>query len=206
VVDAARFDELVREHLPLVHRLAVRLCGSAGPAEDVAQDALLRAARGWRTFRGGSSFRTWMYRLTVNAWHDHHRRQHPPPPSGPWGDDADADDPVDPRGGGADDGAGGPPAAAAGRELAELVAARVSALPPRQRAVLVLIAYEQYSTAEAAAVLDTTEQNVRTTLHLARAKLREQLAPYLDPPAAATRAATPVPAAVAPAAERGHCP
>jgi RNA polymerase sigma-70 factor (ECF subfamily) len=176
VVDAQRFDELVRAHLPHVHRLAVRLCGSAGPAEDVAQDALLRAARGWRAFRGGSSFRTWMFRLTVNAWRDQLRRRPPPRPGLPAG----ADEPPDPRGGGAAD-AGGPVAAAEGRELAAVVAARVSALPPRQREVLVLIAYEHHSTAEAAAVLETTEQNVRTTLHLARAKLRPELAPYLDP-------------------------
>ena len=49
-----------------------------------------------------------------------------------------------------------------------------------QREVLVLIAYEGHSIAEAAGVLEISEQNVRTTLHLAREKLRTQLTPYLD--------------------------
>ena len=181
-MDAKRFDELVREHLPHVHRLAIRLCGSVGPAEDVAQDALLRAARGWQTFRGDASFRTWIFRLTVNAWHDQGRQRRHRPDAEPLagGDDG----PPDPRGGGGGTGGnGGPVALAEGRELAALVAARVSALPPRQREVLVLIAYEHHSTAEAAAVLETTEQNVRTTLHLARAKLRADLAEYLNPSA-----------------------
>jgi RNA polymerase sigma factor (sigma-70 family) len=65
------------------------------------------------------------------------------------------------------------------RELGEIVAAEVSRLPPRQREVLVLIAYEGLSNAEAARMLDVTEQNVRTTLHLARERLRGRLAKYL---------------------------
>ena len=73
-----------------------------------------------------------------------------------------------------------PPAEAAARELGVIVARHVSALPPRQREVLVLIAFEEHSAAEAARVLDISEQNVRTNLHLAREKLRELLAPFLS--------------------------
>ena len=57
-------------------------------------------------------------------------------------------------------------------ELAERVAGAVSRLPPRQREVLVLIAYEGLSTAEAAVALYATAQNQRTTLHRAREQLR----------------------------------
>jgi RNA polymerase sigma-70 factor (ECF subfamily) len=72
-----------------------------------------------------------------------------------------------------------PAVAAEAGELAELTAQLVSALPPRQREVLVLIAYESLSAPEAAAVLGISHQNVRTCLHLARERLRQQLAPYL---------------------------
>ena len=55
----------------------------------------------------------------------------------------------------------------------------VSSLPPRQREVLVMVAYEQMTTADVAAALGVTEHNVRANLHAARARLRERLAPYL---------------------------
>jgi RNA polymerase sigma factor (sigma-70 family) len=68
-----------------------------------------------------------------------------------------------------------PPDAASATELGERIATAVSTLPPRQREVLVLIAYESFSPSETALVLEMTEQNVRTTLHLAREKLRIKL-------------------------------
>ena len=64
-------------------------------------------------------------------------------------------------------------------EFGRIVARCVGQLPPRQREVLVLVAYENLSTAEAAAVLGISEQNVRTTLHLAREKMRAKLAPHV---------------------------
>jgi RNA polymerase sigma-70 factor (ECF subfamily) len=165
LVDRERFDQLVRESLPKVQRLAIRLCGDLSRAQDVSQEALLRAARGWRGFREEASFATWMYRLTVNAWRDEMRRREQP--GGLEGE------PTDEKG-------SGPAAGAAAKELGEIVAARVSELPPRQREVLILVAYEGHSMAEAAEVLEISEQNVRTTLHLAREKLKEKLAGYLE--------------------------
>jgi RNA polymerase sigma-70 factor (ECF subfamily) len=82
----------------------------------------------------------------------------------------------------------GPPLAAAGREFGEIVASAVSNLPPRQREVLVLIAFESLAPADAAAALGITEQNLRTTLHLARAALRRRLEPYLSEAGRAPRA------------------
>src|SRR5262249_51472525 len=64
------------------------------------------------------------------------------------------------------------------KELGELIAREVSKLPPRQREVLVLITYEQLSIADVALVLDTNQQTVRTTLHLARERLRLRLFPH----------------------------
>jgi RNA polymerase sigma-70 factor (ECF subfamily) len=56
----------------------------------------------------------------------------------------------------------------------------VTALPPRQREAVVLTHYEQVSTAEAAAVMATSETNVRVLLTHGRAKLRHQLRRHLD--------------------------
>ncbi len=160
-------DRLVAEHLPEALRFAIRLTGSPEMAEEVVQEALYRAARGRDTFRGQSQFRTWFYRIVVSAFHDQvaasARRR---------GNEELTDGLADPRG---ED----PAAAAMMGELRELVARRIAALPPRQREVLVLITYEQLRPREVAEVLGISESNVNANLHYARARLREELAPYL---------------------------
>jgi len=167
VLDRDTFDRLVLEHLPAAQRFSIRLTGTAAEGEELVQDALLKAHRGWQSFRGQSAFRTWLFQVIVNCFRDRCRdrgdRNETLPESIA---DARAVDPA---------------AAAQGRELGERVAAEVSRLPPRQREVLVLIAYEQLSAAEVAVLLGLTEQNVRTTLHLARQRLRQRLERYLDP-------------------------
>src|SRR6185503_4391022 len=66
-----------------------------------------------------------------------------------------------------------------GAELGELVARHVSHLPPRQREVLVLVAYEQMRPSAVASVLGISEQSARTNLHFARQTLKKHLAAYL---------------------------
>ncbi len=166
-MDRPTFDRLVVEHLPAAQRFAVRLTGRADLAEDVVQDAMVRAARAWPGLRTAGGFRTWLFRVVVTAWRDGHDREARRPagrlmsdPAGPTHE--------------------GPADRATTAELGERVAAAVSALPPRQREVLVLTVYEQLSDAEVAAVLGTNRQNVRTHLHLARRRLAALLQPYLS--------------------------
>jgi RNA polymerase sigma-70 factor (ECF subfamily) len=165
--DRDSFDRLMLEHLQIAQRFAVRITGDADAAEDVVQNALVRAARSWQTFRGQSSFSTWLLRIVLNAAHDRRaaaaRRDESPL----------EDDPVDAR-------SIDPAALASAADLGERIAQLISALPARQREALVLIAYEHLTTAEAAEVMETTEQNVRTNVHLARQKLKQQLAKVLD--------------------------
>jgi RNA polymerase sigma-70 factor (ECF subfamily) len=165
--DRDTFDRLMLQHLSAAQRFAVRLTGNAGEAEDVVQDALLRAARSWRTFRGDSSFVTWMLRIVVHAAHDRRAKRAKTSSASLEDEPVDAG-PLDPA------------QLASARDLGERVAQLVSALPERQRDVLVLTAYEGLSTAEAAAVLEISEQNVRTNLHLARRRLKAQLANVMD--------------------------
>ena len=171
-VDRQLFDRLVLEHLPAVGRLAMRLTGRPEIAEEVAQNALLRASTGWATFRGQSAFRTWLFQIVIHAFRDdlQARRRRKieslDEPDGPAGDQVDhrAEDPAQ---------------LASAAELGQIVAAAVSGLPPRQREVLVCHAYEQLSDLEIAAVLEISPRNVRTTLHLARERLRQVLRPHL---------------------------
>jgi len=160
----ANFDRLMAESLPGALRFALRLSSNADTADELVQEAMLRAARSWKTFRGESRFETWLFRIVVNVFRDHAGR-------------ARREDPLSEES--IDAGQRLPSEQAIAGELGELVARCVSALPERQREVLVLSVYEGLSAREIATVLGTNEANVYSTLSLAREKLRRQLAPYL---------------------------
>lgn len=52
----------------MVYNLALRLSGNKADAQDIAQDAFLKAVRGLADFRGDAAAGTWLYRITVNVW------------------------------------------------------------------------------------------------------------------------------------------
>lgn len=157
-------DDLVQDHLPETFRFAVRLTGNSQSAEELVQEALVRVARSWHKFRGEAQFKTWLFRIVINAFRDRLAKTTP--------SQAIVGDPIDTRG-------TDPAAAAQAEELGELIAVKVSALPPRQREVLVLVAYESLTPREVSELLQITEANVHATLYAAREKLRRELAPYL---------------------------
>ena len=64
--DETAFNELVARHRQEVYFLALGLTGTREDAEDLAQDAFVRAYEGLLKFRGRASFRTWMYRIALN--------------------------------------------------------------------------------------------------------------------------------------------
>jgi RNA polymerase sigma-70 factor, ECF subfamily len=66
--DGLAFERLYRAHVGRVHALALRLTGDPARAEELVQDAFVRAWKKLTSFRGESSFATWMHRLTVNVF------------------------------------------------------------------------------------------------------------------------------------------
>ena len=67
--DKSAFEELVKRHQELVFSLSFKLTGNRELANDVAQEAFIRAWKAIDKFRGDSTFGTWIYRITVNsAW------------------------------------------------------------------------------------------------------------------------------------------
>ncbi len=127
------------------------------------QEALLRIVNGWSGFRGQSAFRTWATRILLNVFHDWLAKRRPSAPI------ADASDPRQ-----AD-----PASCAMAEELRRYVAQRVSALPPRQREVLVLMTYEGLAAEEVAQLLEIQVSCVYANMYLARQRLRAELAPFL---------------------------
>ena len=166
--DPTSLDHLVHEHLPAALRFATRLTGDAEAAEDLVQESLLRAVRSWRSFRGEAAFRTWLFRIVINVFRGRLLRPAPEQfnldeEGAPFIDATHA----------------APPEAAMAAELGRLIAREIALLPPRQREVLVLIAYEGLSTGEVAQVVGISEPNVHSTLWAARARLKVRLAPFL---------------------------
>lgn len=70
------FEQLVLRHQADAYRLALRMLGDVSAAEDVTQDAFFQAWRSLGSFRGGSSFETWLHRIVVNYCFAALRRRH----------------------------------------------------------------------------------------------------------------------------------
>jgi RNA polymerase sigma-70 factor (ECF subfamily) len=67
----AAFDHLVDQNRHRVYRLVRTLTARDNDAEDLVQEVFLRAYRGIGSFRGGSAFQSWLYRITVNVVRTH---------------------------------------------------------------------------------------------------------------------------------------
>jgi RNA polymerase sigma-70 factor (ECF subfamily) len=153
------------------------MLGSFSDAEDLVQETFLRAWRHRDQHQPGTNLRAWLYRIATNACTDVIRSRRRQAPAGgnpseiPWLQpypDALLDQLPDPD--------AGPEPAAVARETIELAfIAAIQALPPRQRAVLVLCAGLGWTAAEAAATLETTPAAVNSALQRARAVLRDRL-------------------------------
>ncbi|MBX6743006.1 MAG: RNA polymerase sigma factor [Acetobacteraceae bacterium] len=164
--DRAAFDILVERHAERVLRLALRVLGDAAEAEDVAQDAFLRAWQAAPRFDPGRArFTTWLHRIVLNLAIDHARRRGRLPPAGL---DAAKDLP---------DPAKGPEARLSEAEGREALVAALDALPPRQRAAIALAYEEGLSGAAAAEALSVSERALEGLLRRARQMLRARLDP-----------------------------
>lgn len=161
--DVAALEELVRRHRDAAYRVALRICLNSADAEDVAQEALVRAWRSLHSFRGDAAFSTWLYRIVTNlALNAVTRRReqptdNPPEPIGPE---------LDPAG------------RVQQRERLGAVLAALAELPPEQRACWVLREVEGLSYDELGEVLELTLPAVKGKLFRARAHLAEALARY----------------------------
>lgn len=156
------FDVLVERHAKTVYRLCYRYTGRPEDADDLSQEAFLRAYRGLRGFRGRSSFTTWLYRVAVNVCLNHVSSKRPPMEQFVPVEIAALQD------GGDEDAAD----ALLRKERAGLVRAAIARLPPKQRATLVLRVYQGLSHEEIARVLGTTVGACKTNLFHALTKLR----------------------------------
>ena len=74
--DTMEYEDAVRPHLDYLYSLAVRLCGNRAVAEDLVQDTLLRAFRGFARLRNRERPRLWLTRILTSAHYDRFRAEH----------------------------------------------------------------------------------------------------------------------------------
>ena len=158
--DRAAFRASVEATSAQLYRLAARMMGSTGDAEDVLQDSYVRAFKALEAgrFDGRANVKSWLYRIVTNGCVDALRRRRVRPV-------ATAEPPE-----GSFDGRVGAEARLGLAELDRWLAE----LSPEQRAVMILKAVEGMTSAEVAAVLDCSEGAVEQRLVRARAALRQR--------------------------------
>jgi RNA polymerase sigma-70 factor (ECF subfamily) len=165
--DLLAFEELVRLYADRLHAVVRRLVDNEHEAEEVTQEAFLRAWRGIATFKGDSQFFTWLYRIGVNEAHRLTSRRRAPVTSL----DEHLIEPADAR--------PGPPRRVEHDDLRHALERAVQGLQPDQRAPLVLRDIEGLSTTQAAVILDLSEAAFKSRLHRARLAVRDAVRDYL---------------------------
>jgi RNA polymerase sigma-70 factor (ECF subfamily) len=174
--DADAFERLVRQYDRPVLRLAIHLTGSVEDAQDIYQEAFLRAYLNLSAFRFECSFFTWLYRIVANLCLDHLRKKNS------RGKDVVAV--VFPNGEPqsimeyvADERSGASPERnLLGNELRRHIRAALKGLSPRERMVFELRHYHGMKLRTVANILNTTEGTIKNTLFRATHKLRIVLA------------------------------
>lgn len=163
--DAGAFDEVYTRFSGMVYRLALRMSGGREEALDIAQEVFLRIHRHLAGFRGGSSLKTWVYRITLNQCRTAGLRSRSR--SASIDDQEAAIAVIDP--------AAGPEALAARSEFFARVERALAALPPEFREALVLRDVDELSYEEIATVLRVPLGTVRSRIARGRERLRAQL-------------------------------
>jgi RNA polymerase sigma-70 factor, ECF subfamily len=172
----AAFDALVRQYEHQVLRLALHLTGSEQDAEDIYQEAFLKAYRYIGNFRFECSFYTWIYRIVTNLCLDQLRRRKTRREDHAVVIDRSGDE-IDLLAAISDDRAFSNPARELDRKmLAERIQTALGKLTPRERMVFELKHYQGLRLRTIGEMLNTTEETAKNTLFRATKKLRSQLA------------------------------
>jgi RNA polymerase sigma-70 factor (ECF subfamily) len=158
--DAGAFDGIVRRWQHRLVGLAWRFCRDRALAEDMAQEAFLKAYRSLAGFRGESSFGTWLTAVAINTYRSRLRSEGAPlvhlDPAGSFGQEP------------------GTLQQLADRQRDEAVRRAVLTLPERYRDALVVYYFHEMDVGQAAAALAIAEGTLKARLHRGRELLRRR--------------------------------
>lgn len=160
--DTAAFGVLVERYQSRLYATLVKMTGDHDLALDLTQDALVRAWERLPSFERRSKVATWLYRIAVRLAYDEMERRR-------------RETPLEITAG-IPDLAPGPDARAESGTAAEDLRERIDRLPPLQRAVVILRAYDELPYREIAEMLGTTENSARVSFHHALTRLKSEYA------------------------------
>jgi RNA polymerase sigma-70 factor (ECF subfamily) len=167
--DRAAMEGLLASVAPSIRRFAGRIWRNDADADDVLQDALLSIATQLDSFEGRSSLPSWAFTIARTACSRRRRGKKNQPAEGP---EALAMQPADEP---------GPDDLASSTQTSEIVSRALARLPDDYREVLLLRDAEGLTAPEAALVLGVSVDALKSRLHRARAALRDELHPVLEP-------------------------
>lgn len=166
----AALQPLVDEYAGQLFALGVRFCGNRSEAEDLVQEVFLQAFRGWHTFEGRSSPKTWLYTIAARACQRMHRKRAGQPESVPSLDaplpfgepmiaviPSEQDDPLQEQ---------------IRREARERIESEIAQLPEAFRVPLILKEIVGMTVPEVAAILGLEQGTIKSRVHRARLRLR----------------------------------
>ena len=165
------FQELVSRYHQKIYVVIVGLLRNREDALDVAQETFFRAYRKIKSFQGGSSFYTWLYRIAVNIAIDSQRRQKRNP--------LDFRETMDGLFEEQNEVARDPFSDVHDRELREKLLSAINDLTPEHKAVIILRTVEGLSYKDIGEILGCSEGTVMSRLHYARKKLQQKLSAFL---------------------------
>lgn len=164
--DSQSFGELVRKYQDRVFHVIRHVVGDRQESEDLVQDTFVQAFVKLDSFRGGSAFYTWLYRIAFNLAASRQRRRRTP---------VSVEDQREQTGADPVDRAEAPEERVLREERVGQVQAALATLPEEFRTILVLREMEGCDYDSIAEILDLLPGTVRSRLHRARAELRERL-------------------------------
>jgi len=165
------FQELVSRYHQKIYVVLTGLLRNREDALEIAQEAFFRAYKKIKSFQGGSSFYTWLYRIAVNLAIDSQRRQKRNP--------LEFRETMDGLFEEQNEVARDPFSDVQDRELREKLISAINDLTPEHRAVIILRAVEGLSYKDIGEILGCSEGTIMSRLHYARKKLQEKLSSFL---------------------------
>jgi len=177
--DRDALDELFSQYMQKAFAVSFQLCGgNRDQAQDLTQEAMLKAIKNIQKFRGEASFSTWLYRIIYNTYLDSRKKQQRwMNIFSPWRwkkqkNDPDRNIPEEPRD---MDRNNSPLQALQGSELGQAVQKAIRQLPENQRIVFQLKVFDEMTLKEIAKMMGSAEGTVKSHLFRATRSLQERL-------------------------------
>jgi len=167
--ETALFEIIMRRYNQRLYRIARGILRDDAEAEDVMQDAYVRAYTHLGQFAGRSQFSTWLTRIAIHEALSRVRRRQRMDQLGPE-ESSDGESGMNLMASSLN-----PEEQTSAAELGKALETAILAIPEQYRLVLMLRDVEQMNTSETAAALELTEENVKVRLHRARALVRKEL-------------------------------